>query len=79
LALECGRTTRYRLGCVGVTALGYVDPSEDPEAWPYVEITSAELRQRDDGRLEVAMCLWGDERELTIRCKDAKLEIDDSA
>ncbi|HEY3463383.1 MAG TPA: hypothetical protein VGK62_08065 [Gaiellaceae bacterium] len=70
------RATHYRLECFGVTAFSYVDPTEDLQAWPYVEITSAELAKRDDGRLEIAMCLWDDERELSILCNDVKLETD---
>jgi hypothetical protein len=78
-AVDDGRKTTYGLECVGVTAFSYTDPNRNLHAWPYVEITSAELGKRDDGRLEVALCLWDDEREFSILCEDVRLGIDESA
>jgi hypothetical protein len=73
-ALDAGETTSFRLECLGVGAFSYVDPEPPSEAWDYAEITSAELRERDDGQLEIAMCFWLEEREFTLLCEDVRFE-----
>jgi hypothetical protein len=38
----------------------------------YAEITAAELRKLEDGALQVLMCFWDDEREISIVCEDVR-------
>jgi hypothetical protein len=74
-AEDGGKTTRYRLDCLGVSRFGYVDPEANLKSWPHAEITSAQLSKREDGGLEVVLCFWDDEREFTVLCQDARFEV----